>query len=162
MTATRRAPKSAPPLRVVCAIIEDHGRVLAAKRSSSMHLPLRWEFPGGKLHAGETPEDGIVREIREELGLDVEPIARLAATTHRYPAFVIELIPLICRVSAGTLTLHEHCAAGWFLPDGMGGLAWAPADVPVLSAYVLWRREGAVALDRPKKNAYGTESALLN
>ena len=92
----------------------------------------KWEFPGGKLHAGETPEDCIVREIREELALAVEPVAVLAPVRHRYPDITIELIPVVCRRIRGRPSLTEHAEAAWLSAAELEVRDWAPADIEVI------------------------------
>ena len=90
---------------VTCAILVDAGRrVLVTQRSSLMKLPLKWEFPGGKMERGEGPEECLAREIREELGLEIYIGKRLASSVHHYPDFSIELIPFICEVRSGRIT----------------------------------------------------------
>lgn len=122
-------------LQVACAIIEQNGLILAARRSAAMSLPLKWEFPGGKLEAGETPEQALVREVNEELGISVTITAALTSTTHRYPDFTVTLYPFICSWNGGTLTLYEHDALRWLTAEQMSGLDWAAADQPIISEY---------------------------
>lgn len=123
-------------LHVACAIIEQNGLVLATQRSTTMTLPLKWEFPGGKLEAGETPEQALIREVSEELGISVTINAALARTTHSYPDFTVTLYPFTCIWSDGTLILHEHNAMHWLTPEQMPELDWAAADRPIISEYL--------------------------
>jgi 8-oxo-dGTP diphosphatase len=125
-----------PHLHVACAIIERDGLVLATQRSASMSLPLKWEFPGGKIESGETAEQCLIREVREELGISVIIEEALSGTTHRYTDFTVTLHPFTCRQSAGTITLHEHSAMLWIPPHQMVELDWAAADLPIISAYL--------------------------
>ena len=127
-------------IQVACAIIERGGLVLAAQRSATMALPLKWEFPGGKIDAGESPEECLRRELIEELGLHVQVGKPLAAVTHHYPAFTVTLYPFVCSVESGEMTLHEHAAVVWLLPEELSTLDWAEADLPVIDAY---RQESA-------------------
>jgi 8-oxo-dGTP diphosphatase len=122
-------------IHVACAIIEGEGKVLAAQRSEAMSLPLKWEFPGGKIRAGETAEACLERECREELGASIRVGAALSPATHRYPSFTVTLYPFRCTVAAGSITLHEHKALVWLPPADLGSLDWAEADVPVLEEY---------------------------
>ena len=117
---------------VTCAIILHGGRVLVTQRSERMHLPLKWEFPGGKVHAGESEEECVVREIREELGIDIALIQRLAPTEWDNGTFAIRLIPFVARYTGGTVQLAEHRDARWLTREELGALDWAPADVPIL------------------------------
>ena len=72
-------------IEVSCAIIEAEGLVLVAQRSESMSMPLKWEFPGGKVHAGESPEECLHRELKEELSITVEVVRNLPSASHDYP-----------------------------------------------------------------------------
>lgn len=123
-------------LHVACAIIEQEGKVLAAQRSASTSLPLKWEFPGGKIEAGESPEQCLLREIREELGVSVHIDRALSASTHSYPGFTVTLYPFTCRLKSGDITMHEHHALQWIEPHRMPELDWAAADQPVISEYM--------------------------
>jgi len=121
---------------VACAIIEQDGLVLATQRSATMTLPLKWEFPGGKIETGETPEQALTREVYEELGIIVAINESLESNTHSYPDFTVTLYPFTCRWSGGTMTLHEHNAMLWLTPAQMAGLDWAAADRPIISEYL--------------------------
>jgi 8-oxo-dGTP diphosphatase len=123
-------------LHVACAIIERDGLVLATRRSARMSLPLKWEFPGGKLEAGESPQECLHRELREELGVSVEIGAGLPAVTHCYHDFTCTLYPFICTLSSAELTLHEHDQLIWLPPRQLHTLDWLAADLPVLAAYL--------------------------
>jgi 8-oxo-dGTP diphosphatase len=126
-------------IRVTCAVIEREGRILAARRGGKMSRPLKWEFPGGKVEEGETPEACLVREIREELGVEVEVLRALSPSPYRYADKAILLLPFVCRIVGGSLTLLEHEAVRWGSPDELSGLDRAPADVPGLRAYAAAR-----------------------
>ena len=121
---------------VACAIIEQGGKVLATQRSEAMSLPLKWEFPGGKIKDSEAPADCLVRECREELGVSVAIGASLSPTTHHYPSFTVTLYPFRCRIVAGEITLHEHAALSWLRPAELHTLDWAEADLPVIDEYL--------------------------
>ena len=120
---------------VACAIIEQDGKVLATQRSESMSLPLKWEFPGGKIKDGESASACLKRELSEELGIEISVGLPLAPTTHRYRAFTVTLYPFRCRVVAGDITLHEHAALVWLPPAELHVLDWAEADLPVIDQY---------------------------
>jgi 8-oxo-dGTP diphosphatase len=122
-------------LHVACAIIERDGRVLATQRSSTMSMPLKWEFPGGKIHKDESAEACLKREVREELDIDVTVGQPLTAVTHHYPALTVTLYPFRCRIIAGTILLHEHAACSWLMPAELHTLDWAEADRPVIDEY---------------------------
>lgn len=123
-------------LQVACAIIEQAGMVLAAQRSANMSLPLKWEFPGGKIETGEGPTDCLERELREELGITVTIGEPLPAATHSYDDFTVTLHPFVCGAIKGDLTLHEHHAVRWIQPQQLPELDWAEADLPVIAAYL--------------------------
>lgn len=134
-----------PELHVACAIIEHQGRVLAAQRSESMSLPLKWEFPGGKLQDNETPEQCLIREVREELAVEIGIHLALSAATHAYTDFTVTLYPFVCSLQDSEMTLHEHRAVRWMEPGRMGELEWAEADLPVIAEYLSHRVPEAVA-----------------
>lgn len=124
------------PIRVTCAIIVRDAKVLAAQRSERMSHPLKWEFPGGKLHEGESPEECLIREIREELGIEVRPIASLPSSIHHYDHISVELLPFVCKILQGAIVLHEHRSVRWLKPVELVALDWAEADVPVVHAFL--------------------------
>ena len=101
-----------------------------------MSLPLKWEFPGGKIDAGESPEGCLRREIMEELGVRVNVRRALPTNTHCYATFTVTLYPFICEVEAGEIVLHEHSAVTWLPPERLHELGWAEADLPVIAAYL--------------------------
>jgi len=110
--------------------------VLAAQRSASMTLPLKWEFPGGKIEAGESPEECLHRELGEELGISVHIGVAIPPATHSYPDFTVTLYPFTCRLAGGTLTMHEHHDLKWIGLQRMPELDWAAADLPVIGTYM--------------------------
>ncbi|NVN92790.1 MAG: (deoxy)nucleoside triphosphate pyrophosphohydrolase [Desulfuromonadales bacterium] len=123
-------------IHVACAIIERNGHVLAAQRSASMSLPLKWEFPGGKIDPGETPEQCLQRELVEELDVIISIGSTLAPTTHHYPTFTVTLYPFICSIEQGEVTPSEHAAIVWLPPEKLLSLDWAEADGPILAEYM--------------------------
>ncbi len=126
-----------PHHHVACAIIEQDGKILAAQRSAAMTLPLKWEFPGGKIEAGESPEECLIRELQEELGVSVHIGAALSQTIHGYPDFTVTLYPFTCRLTGGTITMYEHHDLTWIEPQRMPELDWAAADIPVVGEYMM-------------------------
>ena len=118
---------------VSCAIIIDqHQRILVTQRSAIMPLPLKWEFPGGKVEAGESAGQSLVREIKEELDLSIQIVSALSPCTHQYATKTIRLIPFVCHIVAGQITLHEHQEYRWLKPEELLSLDWAEADLPVV------------------------------
>ncbi len=122
-------------IHVTCAIIEKDGKVLSTQRSEIMSLPLKWEFPGGKINDGERPEECLSRELYEELGISVVISRPLAPVTHQYPTFIITLYPFVCKIITGEIILHEHKAFTWLPPEKLHELDWAEADMPVIKNY---------------------------
>ncbi len=118
---------------VVCGVIEDgDGRFLACLRPVGKHLGGLWEFPGGKVDPGESPESALVRELREELAVDVEVGHPLAPVIWHYEERTIRLLPFRCVIVSGELQAMEHEQLYWCLPGDFHDLRWADADVPVL------------------------------
>ncbi len=122
-----------PLIEVSCAIILDGEMVLATQRSEEMAHPLKWEFPGGKLKPGETPENCIIREIREELGVEITVLQLLPSVKHVYSTSNIKLIPFVCRIKGGEISLLEHKAYRWLPRTELGQIDWLEADVDVLA-----------------------------
>lgn len=124
-----------PPVPVVCAVIEREGRVLIAQRPPDKLLPLKWEFPGGKVEPGEDPPAAIVREIREELGCTVTVTRALPLFIHDYKTVVIEMTPFVCALAPGSPEPHphEHVAVAWVAPAALGAYDLAAADWPVVA-----------------------------
>lgn len=123
-------------IHVACAIIEQDGLVLAAQRSATMSLPLKWEFPGGKIDPGETPKECLQRELMEEMGVCVDVVKPLSLNTHCYSDFIVTLYPYVCSITTGDIVLHEHSAIIWLLPSDLPTLDWAEADGPVIREYI--------------------------
>jgi 8-oxo-dGTP diphosphatase len=125
-----------PHIHVACAIIQQDGLILAAQRSATMSLPLKWEFPGGKLEAGESPQVCLLRELNEELGISVTIGQGLPPHTHCYPSFTVTLYPFLCHQLQGYITLHEHNDARWLKLTDLLQLDWAEADLPLIQSLV--------------------------
>jgi len=127
---------SVPILTVVAvALLDGDDRVLVAQRPPGKPMAGLWEFPGGKLHAGESPEEALIRELREELAVDTEQscLAPFSFASHRYEAFHL-LMPLyVCRVWQGRPTAQEGQVLRWVPVQALGGLAMPPADVPLVA-----------------------------
>ncbi|MET0671413.1 MAG: 8-oxo-dGTP diphosphatase MutT [Xanthobacteraceae bacterium] len=122
-------------LVAACALIDPDGRVLLAQRPEGKSMAGLWEFPGGKVEAGERPEDTLIRELREELGIVVreECLAPLAFASHGYPDFHL-LMPLyVCRRWEGTVTAQEGQALTWVRPNRLRDYKMPPADEPLVS-----------------------------
>ena len=118
-----------------CALLDADGRVLLAQRPADKSMAGLWEFPGGKVEAGERPEDTLIRELNEELGIVVrEPcLAPLTFASHAYPDFHL-LMPLyVCRRWEGTVTAKENQALTWVRPNRLRDYKMPPADEPLVS-----------------------------
>ncbi|MEM6794470.1 MAG: NUDIX domain-containing protein [Acidobacteriota bacterium] len=129
-------PDSPPAgfLWVVGAAVFRRGLCLAARRAAHVAHPGAWEFPGGKVEAGESPRGALRRELREELGLEVRVEEFLGRGLIDAPR-AVALDVYCCRWTAGELTLSDHDAVRWIAArQARGGMRWAPADVPVLPA----------------------------
>ncbi|RZF62210.1 (deoxy)nucleoside triphosphate pyrophosphohydrolase [Sphingobacterium corticibacterium] len=120
-------------LHVTCAIIEHNNKFLICQRSERMKLPLKWEFPGGKIENGESKENCLKREIREELGLEIELGSALTVVEHQYPEFSLRLYPFLCDWTGGSLVIAEHAQAIWVSHDELKNYDWAEADVPIVN-----------------------------
>ena len=119
---------------VACALIDPDGRVLLAQRPAGKNLAGLWEFPGGKLEPGERPEEALIRELREELGIEVkEPcLAPFTFASHSYADFHL-LMPLyVCRRWEGTPRPLEHPQIHWVRPKDMPNYPLTPADIPLI------------------------------
>ena len=101
-----------------------------------MSMPLKWEFPGGKIRGNETAKECLRRELDEELGIFVRVGAALAPSTHLYPDFTITLYPFLCTIQSGDVALHEHAEIAWMKPQRLSELDWAEADRPVVEAFL--------------------------
>ena len=115
-------------VRVVAAIIIENDKVFATQRGYG-EFKDGWEFPGGKIEPGETPEEAIVREIKEELDTEVEVIELLDTVEYDYPNFHKSMGSFICKIKSGDLVLKEHEAAKWLTKDTLGSVEWLPADM---------------------------------
>jgi 8-oxo-dGTP diphosphatase len=122
-------------LVVACALVDPDGRVLIAERPAGKTLAGLWEFPGGKVEAGERPEDTLIRELKEELNITVrEPcLAPLTFASHAYPDFHL-LMPLyVCRRWEGTVSAQEGQKLAWVKPNRLRDYKMPPADEPLVA-----------------------------
>ena len=120
---------------VVGAVIRNkHNEILCALRSQQMSLPGLWEFPGGKIEPGESPEVSLAREIEEELGCIVKVGALVADATHPYPTVIVRLLTYFCQITSGSPSAKEHEKLIWLPASELDTLEWAPADLPTIAA----------------------------
>ncbi|HXT81777.1 MAG TPA: bifunctional GNAT family N-acetyltransferase/(deoxy)nucleoside triphosphate pyrophosphohydrolase [Acetobacteraceae bacterium] len=126
----------AKPLLLVaaCALVDVDGRVLLARRPEGKAMAGLWEFPGGKLHPGETPEAALIRELREELGIDVTAacLAPFAFASHEYQRFHLLMPLFLCRRWKGIPTAREHQTLAWVRPQRLAEYEMPPADKPLI------------------------------
>ncbi len=120
-------------IEVVAAIIQDGERYFATQRGYGDYKDW-WEFPGGKVEAGETPEEALVREIQEELDTTIKVERFLTTVDWDYPKFHLTMHCYLCTVAEGDLTLREHEAAKWLTMEDIDIVNWLPADVLVVNA----------------------------
>ena len=117
-------------IKVVAAVIRRGNEVFATQRGYGEYRDW-WEFPGGKVEPGETPQEALVREIREELAAEIRVDRFLTTVEYDYPAFHLSMDCFWCSVKEGHLTLLEHEAARWLPLDSLDQVNWLPADVLV-------------------------------
>lgn len=122
------------PIRVVGAVFHDGERILACRKKPGKPLEGHWEFPGGKIEPGETPEQALEREIREELNLIAEVGQKVTTTTYEYDFATIELTTFYCTLVDGDLRLTDHDDTKWVTSTEAAHLTWAPADIPAVEA----------------------------
>jgi 8-oxo-dGTP diphosphatase len=136
-TSTAATGADPKPIVLVAAValIDADGRVLLAERPPGKHLAGLWEFPGGKVTPGETPEAALIRELAEELGIDVHEscLAPLTFASHAYPDFHL-LMPLyVCRKWSGIVSSREGQRLKWVRPARLGDYDMPPADKPLVA-----------------------------
>lgn len=128
---------------VVAAIIKQGNAILATQRGYG-EFAGGWEFPGGKIEQGETPEQALVREIHEELEAHIAVERPLVVVDYDYDTFHLHMQCFLCHVASGKLELHEHMAARWLDADVLDSVAWLPADEGVVQAI---KDQGILASD---------------
>jgi 8-oxo-dGTP diphosphatase len=119
-------------IHVVGAVIVSKGKVLCVQRGPGGSLPGMWEFPGGKIEPGESPQDALKREIHEELRCDIAVGDEVTKTRHEYDFGVVHLTTFYCALMSGEPQLVEHAELVWNEPRDLRNLNWAPADIPAI------------------------------
>ncbi|QUO31013.1 8-oxo-dGTP diphosphatase MutT [Faecalicatena sp. Marseille-Q4148] len=127
-------------IRVVAAIIIDNKKVFATQRGYG-EFKDGWEFPGGKIDIGETPEEALIREIKEELDTEVEVLELLDTVEYDYPNFHLSMDCFICKIKTGDLVLKEHEAATWLTKDNLYSVEWLPADQELIEKIEKYLKE---------------------
>jgi 8-oxo-dGTP diphosphatase len=130
-----QAKPSSLLLVAACALVDGDGRVLICLRPQGKQLAGLWEFPGGKVEAGETPEAALIRELREELGIEVKQacLAPFVFASHAYDDFHLMMPLYLCRRWEGFVQRLEHDALAWVKPEQMGAYPMPPADAPLVA-----------------------------
>ena len=119
-------------IEVVAAIIRKDDKIFATQRGYGEWKDW-WEFPGGKMEVGETPEEALVREIREELSAEISVDEFLCTVEYDYPAFHLKMHCYLCSLVTEALHLNEHEAAKWLTKDELNSVKWLPADAELIS-----------------------------
>jgi 8-oxo-dGTP diphosphatase len=123
-------------INVTCAIIFFDGKIIVAQRSEKMKLPLKWEFPGGKLEHNENDIECIKREIKEEINIEIEVLKQLSNSIYDYGTFKINLIPFIATYISGEIILAEHKEYRLLDKSELLNLDWAEADIPIVEEFL--------------------------
>jgi 8-oxo-dGTP diphosphatase len=118
-------------VKVVAAIIRDGDKIFATQRGYGDYKD-SWEFPGGKVEEGETPEEALAREIREELDTEIEVGEYLDTIEYDYPTFHLSMRCYWCSIKFGDLVLKEHKAAKWLTKEDIDSVDWLPADITII------------------------------
>ncbi|MFD3536074.1 (deoxy)nucleoside triphosphate pyrophosphohydrolase [Streptomyces sp. NPDC058664] len=132
----RTIDPAAPPVVVVAGALYDQGRLLAARRSAPAELAGRWELPGGKLEPGESPEEALVRELREELGIEVEPDERIPGEWPLKPGYVLR-VWAVRLLSGEPRPLEDHDALRWLSLSELDSVDWLDQDRPAVAEAAL-------------------------
>ncbi len=119
-------------INVTCAIILIDEKILVAQRNEKMKLPLKWEFPGGKLEFNESETECIKREIKEEININIEVLQKLSNNIHDYGTFIFNLIPFLVQYISGEIKLAEHKDYRLLERSELLNLDWAEADLPIV------------------------------
>lgn len=119
---------------VVGAVIIEDNKILCAQRGAEKSLPLLWEFPGGKIEAGETPREALEREIYEEMKCEINIGEKIADAIYEYEFGTVHLTTFVCKLVKGDPVLTEHKTIKWLMPQELSSLEWAPADLPTIDA----------------------------
>lgn len=120
-------------LKVVAGIILKDERILIMQRKKTMKFGSKWEFPGGKLEAGETPEQALIRELMEELSIKIEPVRQYSVNSYQDTDRIIELIGYIANYVSGKLKLTDHENFKWITLNEIDNFDFAPADMAIVA-----------------------------
>lgn len=119
-------------VKVVASAIMKDGKLFVAQRPETKEVPFKWEFPGGKIEEGESPEEALKREIREELSTEIEIDKFIAKVSYTYPTFHLDMDVYLCHLTGPEPKLTEHINSAWLTESQMDEISWAPADYQIL------------------------------
>lgn len=125
-------------INVSAAIIIHEGKILCVQRGKSKHeyISEKFEFPGGKIEPGEKPIETVVREISEELHMEIQPVREFITVTHNYPDFQLVMHSFICTAKRLDFVLTEHLSSAWLITEKLFTLDWAAADLPIVEKLI--------------------------
>lgn len=123
-------------INVTCAIVIKDKKILVTQRSEKMKLPLKWEFPGGKVEENENEIECIKREIKEEIDIEIDVLKRLSNSIYDYGTFKINLIPFLANYTSGEIVLAEHKDFKLLDKSELLNLDWAEADLPIVEEFL--------------------------
>jgi 8-oxo-dGTP diphosphatase len=131
--------KANKSIEVVAAIIKHNGKILCLQRGPNKfdYISHKYEFPGGKIETGETRKQTIIREIKEELHMDISPEEEYLTVKHAYPDFFLTMHSFICSCSSPKIQLTEHINYKWLDVSELELLDWASADIPIVKKLIL-------------------------
>ena len=132
-----------PAITVTAAVLVKDKRVLAARRRAGAHLQGLWEFPGGKLETGETPQQCLARELAEEFGIETQVGRYLGESVYDYGEMTVRLLAYHVTHISGAFALHEHDELRWLSRAELYEVDWAPADIPLLARALSLLEAGA-------------------
>ena len=119
-------------IKVVAAIIQKENKILATKRGYGEFINM-WEFPGGKIEPGETKEEALIREIKEELNIEINVDKFAIDIEYQYPNFYLFMSCFMCSIKEGSIELLEHNAGKWITKEELNTLNWLPADIDAVN-----------------------------
>lgn len=124
--------KNMKEIKVVAAIIQKENKILATKRGYGEFINM-WEFPGGKIEPGETKEEALIREIKEELNIEISVDKFAIDIEYQYPNFYLFMSCFMCSIKEGSIELLEHNDGKWITKEELNTLNWLPADIDAVN-----------------------------
>ena len=125
-------------IQVVAAVIKSNNKILCVQRNENklLYISKKYEFPGGKIELGESKEEAIKREIKEELKMEINIDSEFLTVSHQYPDFHITMYSFLCSSKDSSLTLTEHIDFKWLDKNDLAELDWAAADIPIVNKLI--------------------------